>query len=97
VLPSKHRLVAVWFQMIAAFSCAPLLAKDGQTTACVACSGLFLVLGALLPATRPTVRHPPFHSDTVVCCLLSVLVETSVTAYCGQGRHMCFSCRWHCR
>lgn len=43
-------LVAVWFQLIAAFSMTPLLRKDGQTAQCIACCAIYLGASLLLPA-----------------------------------------------
>ena len=46
----REGLVAVWFQLIAAFSMAPLLYKDGQTPQYAACCLIYLGAAVLYPA-----------------------------------------------
>ena len=65
-------LIAVWFQLVAAFSMTPLLAKDGQLTAYMACSALFFAVSTATPWSKLPSVWSEQPSSVVLLFFLSI-------------------------
>jgi len=72
LLLEAEGLIAVWFQLVAAFSMTPLLAKDGQLTAYMACSALFFAVSTATPWSKLPSVWSEQPSSVVLLFFLSI-------------------------
>lgn len=66
---AEEGLVAVWFQLIAAFSMTPLLFRDGQQLSYAACCMLYLVLTSIATAAPASAALQWLFAASLVGCV----------------------------